>query len=51
MMNATQKEACRLMDEQNLGAIVTKFGWTWKETCRRNQEAAVEVVRILKAEK
>ena len=47
-MNATQKEACRLMDEHNLGAIVTKFGYTWKETCRRNPEAAVEVVRILK---
>lgn len=50
-MNATQKEACRLMNDNNLGAIVTKFGWTWVATCRTNLEAAVEVVRILKDRK
>jgi hypothetical protein len=46
-MNETQKEACRLMDKENLGAIVTKYGWTWKETCRNNPDAAREVVLIL----
>lgn len=46
-MTATQKEAVRLMNEHNVGCLVTKFGWTWPETCRKNEEAAVEVVRLL----
>lgn len=50
-MNATQKEACRLMNDNNLGAIVTKFGWTWVVDCLTNPEAAIEVVRILKDRK
>ena len=47
-MTATQKKACEMMDRHNLGAIVTKFGYTWKETCRKNEAAADEVVRILR---
>jgi hypothetical protein len=50
-MNEVQKEACRLMDVHNIGAIITRFGWTWKETCRNNADAAAEVVAKLKDRK
>ncbi len=50
-MTATQKEACRLMDHHNIGAMLTKFGWTWKNACRNSEEVAAEVVRLLKDRK
>lgn len=46
-MTETQKLAVQMMDRNLIGAMVTKFGWTWPETCRKNEDAAKEVVRIL----
>jgi hypothetical protein len=46
-MTSDQKQALRMMSEQNIGAMVTRFGWTWPETVRNNEEAAGEVIRIL----
>ncbi len=46
-MTSDQKQALRMMSEQNIGAVVTRFGWTWPETVRNNEEAAGEVIRIL----
>lgn len=52
MLSETQKLACELMDKHNLGAIWTaKYEWTWKETCRKNPDAAAEVVRLLESRK
>ncbi len=48
-MTSDQKQALRMMAAQNIGAMVTKFGWTWPETVRNNEEAAGEVIRILGA--
>jgi hypothetical protein len=47
-MTETQKEALRLMDAGNYGAVVTKFGWTWPDHVRRSEEHAAEVVRVLR---
>ena len=46
-MTGDQKQALRMMAERNIGAMVTRFGWTWPETVRNNDEAAGEVIRIL----
>jgi hypothetical protein len=46
-MTSDQNQALRMMAAQNIGALVTKFGWTWPETVRNNEEAAGEVIRIL----
>jgi hypothetical protein len=46
-MNATQRAALMAMDQRNVGAIITRFGWTWPEDVRSNPEAAKEVFRKL----
>ena len=48
-MTSDQRLALRMMADQNIGAIVTRFGWTWPCTIEKNEEAASEVVRILEA--
>ena len=48
-MTSDQKLALRMMSDRNIGAMVTRFGWTWPETVRNNEEAAGEVIRILEA--
>jgi hypothetical protein len=48
-MTQTQKQALKMMANENIGAMLTKFGWTWPVTVERNELAAVEVVRILSA--
>jgi hypothetical protein len=48
-LTGDQKQALRMMAERNIGAMVTKFGWTWPETVRNNDAAAGEVIRILEA--
>ena len=49
-MTSDQKQALRMMSDRNIGAMVTRFGWTWPETVRNNEDAAGEVIRILGAE-
>ena len=46
-MTSDQKQALRMMADRNIGAMVTKYGWTWPETVRNNEDAAGEVIRIL----
>jgi len=48
-LTSDQKLALRLMASENIGAIVTKFGWTWPCTIEASENAAGEVVRILEA--
>ena len=48
-MTSDQKQALRMMAERNICAMITKFGWTWPETIRNNDNAAGEVIRILEA--
>ena len=48
-MTSDQKLALRMMSDRNIGAMVTRFGWTWPETVRNNEGAAGEVIRILEA--
>lgn len=50
-MSEIQKQALKIMADKNIGAIITKFGWTWPETCRNNEDAAKEVVKKLTGEK
>lgn len=48
-MTSTQKQALKMMAAENIGAMITKFGWTWPVTIENNDLAAIEVVRILSA--
>ena len=46
-MTDLQREALRLLDAHNIGAVVTRLGWTWPDHVRKSEEAAAEVVRVL----
>jgi len=46
-MTSDQKLALRMMSERNLGAVVTRFGWTWPCQIRHSEEIASAVVEVL----
>ncbi len=46
-MTTAQKEALKKMSEQNLGAVVTRFGWTWLHDIRESEEKALAVLEVL----
>lgn len=46
-MTNYQRAALKAMAEENLGAIVTKFGWTWPQDIRESDEKALEVLIVL----
>lgn len=46
-MTPTQRAALAAMDRRNLGAVLTRRGWTWPEDVRHDEVAAIEVLRVL----
>ena len=46
-MNETQRKALRRMYRDNLGAVVTRLGWTWPVHVRQNPDAAQAVLEAL----
>lgn len=49
-MTETQQQALKLMAIRNIGAMLTKYGWTFPKTVRSSEAAAHEVITILTAE-
>ena len=47
-MTDTQKQALAAMSSRNLGAVVTRLGWTWPHMIRSNEDAALAVLEVLK---
>lgn len=47
MMTPTQKQALRMMADKNIGAVVTRFGWTWTCHVRESDEKASAVIAAL----
>ncbi len=48
-MTQIQKQALKMMAEKNIGAIVTRFGYTWPCDIRESEEKAAAVVARLEA--
>ena len=46
-----QRMALQAMADDNVGAIVTKFGWTWPEHVRQSEEKAIAVLAALRPAK
>jgi hypothetical protein len=46
-MTETQHEALHLLNAHNIGAVITRLGWTWPDHVRKSEAAAGEVVRVL----
>ena len=39
--------ALRLMDDKNLGAVLTRLGWTWPNNVRTSDDSACAVLEAL----
>lgn len=46
-MTALQRLALRAMSDRNLGALVTRYGWTWPHHVRESEEVAKAVLDAL----
>lgn len=49
-MSTIQRQALQMMSDENRGAIVTRFGWTWPCDIRQSDEKAQAVVDTLTRE-
>ena len=47
-MTQTQCKALALMASENVGAVVTSMGWTWRQDVRESDEAAEAVLRNMR---
>jgi len=46
-MGEIQKQALKMMAEQNIGAVITRFGWTWPHHVEESEEKAQAVISRL----
>lgn len=46
-MSEAQREALRRMSERRIGALITRFGWTWPQHVRDSEDAALAVLEAL----
>lgn len=46
-----QRLALKAMADDNVGAVVTKFGWTWPQGVRESEEKAIAVLAALRPAK
>lgn len=47
VLSERQRRALALLSKRNLGATVTRFGWTWPDDVRRSEEHAAAVIEAL----
>ena len=50
-MTYYQKLALQVMADDNIGAVITKFGWTWPQHVRDSEEKAIAVLSALRPAK
>jgi hypothetical protein len=51
MLTYNKRMALAVMAEDRIGAVVTKFGWTWPQGVREDEEKAIAVLAALRPAK